>query len=34
VLVLGGNQGDAVSIARYPVTKILGIRRLLDEPTL
>lgn len=33
VLVLGGNQGDTVSIARYPVSKILGIRRLLDEPT-
>ena len=29
VLVLGGNQGDAVSIARFPVTSILGIRRLV-----
>ncbi len=28
VLVLGGNQGDAVSIARFPATQILGIRRL------
>lgn len=24
---LGGNQGDAVSIKRYPVSKLLGIRR-------
>ncbi len=28
VLVLGGNQGDAVSIARFNVNKVLGIRRL------
>lgn len=28
VLVLGGNQGDAVSLARFPASKILGIRRL------
>ncbi len=29
VLVLGGNQGDSVSVAPFPVTRILGIRRLL-----
>jgi uncharacterized protein (TIGR02594 family) len=28
VLVLGGNQGDAVSIAPFPQSHILGIRRL------
>lgn len=28
VLVLGGNQGDAVSIARFPKTRVLGVRRL------
>lgn len=28
VLVLGGNQGNAVSIARFPIDQILGIRRL------
>jgi uncharacterized protein (TIGR02594 family) len=28
VLVLGGNQGDSVSIARFNVGNILGIRRL------
>jgi uncharacterized protein (TIGR02594 family) len=28
VLVLGGNQGDAVSLARFPVRSILGVRRL------
>lgn len=26
VLVLGGNQGDAVSVAEFPVDRILGIR--------
>lgn len=31
VLVLGGNQGDTVSLARFPVKDILGIRRLLQE---
>ena len=31
--VLGGNQNDQVSIARYPVTRLLGIRRWVeDEP--
>jgi uncharacterized protein (TIGR02594 family) len=28
VLLLGGNQGDAVSIAEFPVERIVGIRRL------
>lgn len=28
ILVLGGNQGDVVSIARYSADKLLGIRRL------
>lgn len=28
VLVLGGNQGDSVSVARFPVSRILGIRRI------
>lgn len=28
VLVLGGNQGDRVSIAPYPADRVLGVRRL------
>jgi uncharacterized protein (TIGR02594 family) len=28
VLLLAGNQGDAVSLARFPKSRILGIRRL------
>ena len=28
VLVLGGNQGDAVGLARFPAASILGVRRL------
>jgi uncharacterized protein (TIGR02594 family) len=28
VLVLGGNQGDAVSVAPFPVARVLGVRRL------
>jgi uncharacterized protein (TIGR02594 family) len=28
VLVLGGNQGDTVSIAGYPKSTLLGVRRL------
>ena len=28
VLVLGGNQGDAVSLESFPASRILGIRRL------
>lgn len=31
VLVLGGNQGDEVSVAPYPAARILGVRRLLVE---
>lgn len=29
LLVLGGNQGDAVSMREFPVERVLGIRRLL-----
>lgn len=29
VLILGGNQSDAVNVSRYPAKDILGIRRLL-----
>lgn len=29
VLVLGGNQGDQVSVAPYPAANVLGVRRLL-----
>lgn len=28
ILALGGNQGNEVSLARYPLNKLLGIRRL------
>lgn len=28
VYVLGGNQGDSVSIARYPISRVLGVKRL------
>lgn len=28
VLVLGGNQGNAVSIARFPISDVLGVRRI------
>jgi uncharacterized protein (TIGR02594 family) len=28
ILILGGNQGDAVSVARYPKSRLLGVRRL------
>ena len=31
VHVLGGNQGNAVSVASFPVSRILGIRRLYSE---
>lgn len=30
VLVLGGNQGDRVSVARFPRSRILGVRRLYE----
>ena len=29
VLLLGGNQGDQVSIARHPKANVIGVRRLL-----
>ena len=28
VNVLGGNQGDCVNVRSYPVTRVLGVRRL------
>jgi uncharacterized protein (TIGR02594 family) len=28
VLILGGNQGNQVSVASFPVSRLLGIRRL------
>lgn len=28
VFVLGGNQGDAVTVARFPRSSVLGVRRL------
>jgi len=28
VLILGGNQSNRVSLARYPVSRVLGVRRL------
>jgi len=28
VQVLGGNQGNQVSVAQYPVSRVLGVRRL------
>lgn len=33
VYVLGGNQGDAVSVARYPTYMVVGTRRLIPEVT-
>lgn len=30
VSLLAGNQGDAVNVASFPVTRVLGIRRLLS----
>jgi hypothetical protein len=27
LFALGGNQGDAVSVQRYPVSKLIGLRR-------
>jgi uncharacterized protein (TIGR02594 family) len=29
ILMLGGNQGDSVSLDRFPLTQVLGVRRLL-----
>lgn len=31
VLVLGGNQGDAVNISSFPVNRVIGVRRLYEE---
>jgi uncharacterized protein (TIGR02594 family) len=31
VLILGGNQSDAVTIAAFPVARLLGVRRLIDR---
>ena|SRR6266508_4172164 len=31
VLILGGNQHDTVSVAAFPVTQIVGVRRLTTE---
>ncbi len=29
ILLLGGNQSDTVNVARYPVSRLLGVRRLV-----
>lgn len=34
VSVLGGNQGDAVSVASFPRARVLGVRRLTDAPSV
>jgi uncharacterized protein (TIGR02594 family) len=31
ILILGGNQGDAVTIAAFPVERLLGVRRLAER---
>ena len=31
VWILGGNQGDTVSIAKFSRERVLGVRRLVDE---
>ena len=31
VLLLGGNQGDSVSVSPFSVSRVLGVRRLLVE---
>jgi uncharacterized protein (TIGR02594 family) len=31
VYLLGGNQGDTVSVASYPLDRVIGVRRLLSE---
>jgi uncharacterized protein (TIGR02594 family) len=30
ILILGGNQADAVNVSSYPASRLLGLRRLLD----
>jgi uncharacterized protein (TIGR02594 family) len=32
IYVLGGNQSDAVTVQRYPAARVLGVRRLYDDP--
>jgi len=32
VLLLGGNQGNAVTVEAFQASRILGVRRLRDEP--
>ena len=29
VALLGGNQGDAVTVAEFPVSRVIGVRRLV-----
>lgn len=31
ILLLGGNQSDAINITAFPVSKVIGIRRLYEE---
>ena len=31
ILALGGNQGDVVNVSRYPMERLLGVRRLYEE---
>lgn len=31
VYVLGGNQSDSVSVARYPLLQVIGVRRIIYE---
>ena len=30
ILILGGNQADAVNVSSFPASRLLGLRRLLD----
>ena len=30
IAIVGGNQGDAVTVAIYPVERVLGVRRLTE----
>lgn len=30
VLILGGNQSDAVTVSAFPIERVLGVRRLSD----
>lgn len=34
VLLLAGNQGNAVSVEPFPIKRVLGVRRLRDETGL